>query len=47
MTEKIIKGDISFKRNSALFKNWNAYSSSVNITSWLYIDGLLPKKGGE
>ena len=42
-----IKAYISFKRNSALFKNWNAYSSSVNITRWLYISDLLPKKGGE
>lgn len=42
-----IKAYISFKRNSALFKNWNAYSSSVNITRWLYIRDLLPKKGGE
>lgn len=42
-----IKAYISFKRNSALFKNWNAYSSSVNITRWLYIRDLLPKKGSE
>jgi hypothetical protein len=42
-----IKAYFSFKRNSALFKNWNAYSSSVNITRWLYIRDLLPKKGGE
>lgn len=42
-----IKAYISFKRNSALFKNWNAYSSSVNITRWFYIRDLLPKKGGE
>ena len=40
-----IKAYISFKRNSALFKNWNAYSSSVNITRWLYIRDLLPKEG--
>lgn len=42
-----IKTYISFKRNDALFKNWNAYSSSANITRWLYISDLLPKKGGE
>lgn len=42
-----IKTYISFKRNDALFKNWNAYSSSANITRWLYISALLPKKGGE
>ena len=42
-----IKTYISFKRNDSLFKNWNAYSSSANITRWLYIDDLLPKEGGE
>lgn len=42
-----IKTYISFKRNDALFKNWNAYSSSANITRWLYISDLLPKKGGK
>lgn len=42
-----IKTYISFKRNDALFKNWDAYSSSANITRWLYIDNLLPKEGGE
>ena len=41
-----IKTYISFKRNDALFKNWDAYSSSANITRWLYIDDLFPK-GGE
>lgn len=39
-----IKTYISFKRNDALFKNWNVYSSSTNITRWLYIDDLLPKE---
>ena len=38
-----IKTYISFKRNDALFKNWNAYSSGANITRWLYIDDLFPK----
>lgn len=38
---------ISFKRNDALFKNWDAYSSGANITRWLYVDDLLPKEGGE
>ena len=38
-----IKTYISFKRNDALFKNWNAYSSCTNITRWLYIDDLFPK----
>ena len=42
-----IKTYISFKRNDSLFKNWNAYSSSANITRWLYISDLFPKKGGE
>ena len=41
-----IKTYISFKRNGALFKNWNAYSSGANITRWLYIDNLFPKEGG-
>lgn len=38
---------LSFKRNDALFKNWAAYSLGANITRWLYVDDLLPKKGGE
>nr|DAH32054.1 MAG TPA: hypothetical protein [Caudoviricetes sp.] len=42
-----IKTYISFKRNDALFKNWDAYSSGANITRWLYIDDLLPKEGGK
>ena len=42
-----IKTYISFKRNDALFKNWDAYSSGANITRWLYIDDLFPKKGDE
>ena len=42
-----IKTYISFKRNDALFKNWDAYSSGANITRWLYIDDLLQKEGGE
>lgn len=42
-----IKTYISFKRNDVLFKNWNGYSSSANITRWLYINDLLPKEGGE
>ena len=42
-----IKTYISFKRNDALFKNWDAYSSGANITGWLYIDDLFPKEGGE
>ena len=40
-----IKTYISFKRNDALFKNWDAYSSGANITRWLYVGDLLPKKG--
>ena len=40
-----IKTYISLKRNDALFKNWDAYSSGANITRWLYIDDLLPEKG--
>jgi hypothetical protein len=40
-----IKTYISFKRNDALFKNWDAYSSGANITRWLYIDDLFPKGG--
>ena len=42
-----IKTYISFKRNDALFKNWDAYSSGANTTRWLYIDDLFPKEGGE
>ena len=42
-----IKTYISFKRNDAMFKNWDAYSSGANITRWLYIDDLFPKEGGE
>lgn len=42
-----IKTYISFKKNDALFKNWDAYSSGANITRWLYVDDLLPKEGGE
>lgn len=42
-----IKTYISFKRNDALFKNWDAYSLCANITRWLYIDDLFPKEGGE
>lgn len=42
-----IKTYISLKRNDALFKNWDAYSSGANITRWLYIDDLLPKEGGK
>lgn len=38
---------LSFKRNDALFKNWAAYSSGANITRWIYVDDLFPKKGGE
>lgn len=41
-----IKTYISFKRNDALFKNWDAYSSSANITRWLYIEDLFSKKEG-
>lgn len=40
-----IKTYISFKKNDALFKNWDAYSSGANITRWLYIDDLFPKEG--
>lgn len=42
-----IKTYISFKRNDALFKNWDTYSSGANITRWLYIDDLFPKEGDE
>lgn len=42
-----IKTYISFKRNDAMFKNWDAYSSGANITRWLYIDDLFPKEGGK
>ena len=38
---------LSFKRNDALFKNWEAYSLGANITRWLYIDDLFPKEGGK
>lgn len=39
-----IKTYISFKRNDALFKNWDAYSSGANITRWLYIEDLIQRK---
>ena len=42
---EIIKTYISFKRNDALFKNWDTYSSGANITRWLYIENLIPKEG--
>ena len=42
-----IKTYISFKKNDALFKNWDAYSSGANITRWLYIDDLFPKEGDD
>ena len=38
---------LSFKRNDALFKNWEAYSLGANITRWLYIDDLFSKEGVE
>ena len=38
---------LSFKRNDALFKNWEAYSLGANITRWLYIDDLFPKERDE
>ena len=40
-----IKTYISFKKNDALFKNWDDYSSGANITRWLYIDDLFLKEG--
>ena len=40
-----IKTYIFFKRNDALFKNWDAYSSGANITRLLYIDDLFPNEG--
>lgn len=42
-----IKTYISFKKNDALFKNWDAYSSGANITRWLYIGDLFLREGGE
>lgn len=39
-----IKTYISFKRNDALFKNWDAYCLGANITRWLYIDDLFPNE---
>lgn len=42
-----IRTYIYFKKNYALFKNWDSYSSGANITRWLYIDDLFPKEGGE
>ena len=39
-----IKTYISFKRNDALFKNWDAYCSGANITRWLYINDLFPNE---
>ena len=28
-------------------EEWKFYGKNCNITRWLYIDDLLPKKGGE
>ena len=41
-----IKDYLSFKRlEGYLGWNWIPYCKSSNITQWLYIDDLLPKKG--
>ena len=42
----IIKDYLSFKRlEGYLGWNWIPYCKSANVTQWLYIDDLLPKKG--
>lgn len=41
-----IKDYLSFKRlEGYLGWNWIPYCKSANVTRWLYIDDLLPKKG--
>lgn len=41
-----IKDYLSFKRlDGYLGWNWIPYCKSANVTRWLYIDDLLPKKG--
>ena len=43
-----IKDYLSFKRlEGYLGWNWIPYCKSANVTQWLYVDDLLPKKGGE
>ena len=40
-----IKDYLSFKRlEGYLGWNWISYCKSANVTQWLYIDDLLPKK---
>jgi len=41
-----IKTYISFKRNDALFKDWDSYIRGAGITQWCYIDDILPKQKG-
>ena len=39
---------VHFKRNQGcLFGGWKHYVNMVDVTRWLYIDDLLPKKGDE
>ena len=33
-------------KHSAIY-NWKVFVYNFNITRWLYVDDLLPKKGGE
>ena len=41
-----IKDYLSFKRlEGYLGWNWIPYCKSANVTQWLYIDDLLPKRG--
>ena len=41
-----IKDYLSFKRlEGYLGWNWVPYCKSANVTQWLYIDDLLPKRG--
>ena len=43
-----IKDYLSFKRlEGYLGWNWIPYCKSANVTQWLYVDELLPKKGCE
>lgn len=32
---------------NGLVRNWSNYAKVTKITRWLYIDDLLPKKGGK
>ena len=35
------------KKVSEFVRNWSNYAKVTKITSWLYLDDLLPKEGGK